>query len=301
MPNIEIQPTTIKTMAVADLVFRDDLYPRLQKDAATIQRYADVLALLPPIEINQKNEVIDGWNRSLAHRKAGKLTINAFVTPTAGDSELLEFAIERNARHGLQLSQEDKREVAQRIYSGTPMEERGAKKQRLAHLLSVDLTTVQKWLSKTDGDDKERRDVTAFNLWLACHTQEEIAARLGISHQAVAKLPFLQPDGNFRFVAKVGQLREIEDPVNKLPAPVEFGRRLTNSFAGEQISRRWENFPGAWRISYRYENRRTIRSTERFWCGRFSSVSSGASLDVGLETVRYRLIPDCFSVRWSIN
>ena len=180
MPNIEIQPTTIKTMAVADLVFRDDLYPRLQKDAATIQRYADVLALLPPIEINQKNEVIDGWNRSLAHRKAGKLTINAFVTPTAGDSELLGFAIERNARHGLQLSQEDKREVAQRIYSGTPMEERGAKKQRLAHLLSVDLTTVQKWLSKTDGDDKERRDVTAFNLWLACHfyNQTEISVSL---------------------------------------------------------------------------------------------------------------------------
>ncbi len=41
---------------------------------------------------------------------------------------------------------------------------------------------------------------------MACYTREEIGEAVGVSHQAVAKV--LQPNEPFRFVAKVGQLRE---------------------------------------------------------------------------------------------
>ena len=36
-------------------------------------------------------------------------------------------------------------------------------------------------LSRTLKEEKERKKETAFNLWLACHTQEEIAAAVEVS------------------------------------------------------------------------------------------------------------------------
>ena len=43
-----------------------------------------------------------------------------------------------------------------------------------------------KWLSRTLKEELERKKETAFKLWLACHTQEEIAAAVDMTQQAVA-------------------------------------------------------------------------------------------------------------------
>jgi|SRR5579863_3197147 len=108
-----------KTIKVADVVFRDDLYPRIETSPTTVQKYAEDLEVLPPIEVNQHNELIDGWHRWTAHKKAKADTIRATVTKTVNDAEFLELAIERNALHGLQLSQADKRNMARQIYHAT--------------------------------------------------------------------------------------------------------------------------------------------------------------------------------------
>jgi len=50
----------IKEIAVSEVVFREDLYPRLETSALTVQKYAEDLDVLPPIEVNQHNELIDG-------------------------------------------------------------------------------------------------------------------------------------------------------------------------------------------------------------------------------------------------
>ena len=164
-----------ETIAVEAVIFRADLYPRIETSATTVQKYAEDLGVLPPIEVNQHNELIDGWHRWTAHKKAGAETIAVVVTPTTSDAALLELAIERNASHGLQLSQEDKRDMARRIYHATAERERDAKKKHLANILSVSERTVREWLSRIDKDTKEARDKRIFDLWLACWTQEEIA------------------------------------------------------------------------------------------------------------------------------
>lgn len=174
-------------LAVSAVIFREDLYPRIKHDPLTVQKYAEDLDVLPPIEINQRNELIDGWHRWTAHKKAEVASIRAIVTETGSDGHLLELAIERNASHGLQLSQDDKRDMARRIYHQTPEREREAKKTHLARVLSVSERTVRGWLSRIDKDAKEARDRRIFDLWLACHTQEEIAATVGISQGEVAK------------------------------------------------------------------------------------------------------------------
>lgn len=169
------------TVAVAAIVFREDLYPRIETSPTTVQKYAEDLDVLPPIEVNQHHELIDGWHRWMAHRKAKADTIRIQLTTTSSDGELLEFAIARNATHGLQLSQDDKRDMARRIYGITPERERDAAKKRLAGILSVSERTIREWLSRIDKDAKEARDRKIFDLWLACWTQQEIATEVGAS------------------------------------------------------------------------------------------------------------------------
>ena len=50
-------------IAVSDVTWREDLYPRIERDPVLVQRYAENLDMMPPIEINQHNILIDGWHR----------------------------------------------------------------------------------------------------------------------------------------------------------------------------------------------------------------------------------------------
>lgn len=177
-----------RIIKTAEVVFREDLYPRIETSAATVQKYAEDLSVLPPIEINQNNELIDGWNRWTAHKKKNAETIHAIITETKNDAELLELAIERNAKHGHQLSRADKTEMARKIYRITPQEERGAKKQRLSEILSMSYDTINRWLSRIDKDDREARDAAVQNLWLQCQTADQIAKALGMPSSTVEDL-----------------------------------------------------------------------------------------------------------------
>ena len=178
----------ISEIAVAAVVYRQDCYPRIRTSAETVQKYAEDLSVLPPIEVNQRGELIDGWHRWTAHKKMQAATIRVIVTRTTGDAELLELAIERNATHGLQLSQEDKKDMARRIYHSTPERERDGKKKRLVQILSVSDRTVRDWLSRIDKDTKAARDRRIFDLWMACHTQEEIAEREDCDQKTVTNI-----------------------------------------------------------------------------------------------------------------
>lgn len=173
---------------VESVVFRDDLYPRIETSAPTVQKYAEDLSVLPPIEVNQHNELIDGWHRWTAHKKAKAETLLATVTETASDAKFLELAIERNAAHGLQLSQRDKQDMARRIYHVTPERERDAKKKQLAKILSVSERTVRNWLSRIDKDAEAERKRRIFDLWLSCHTQQEIADAVNLERSTVANM-----------------------------------------------------------------------------------------------------------------
>lgn len=173
---------------VDEIIFREDLYPRIKKDPITVQKYAETIDILPPIEINQRNELIDGWHRWTAYKKKEIEEILVTITETQSDIELLELAIERNSKYGLQLSQEDKKDKARQIYHVTPERERDEKKKHLAKILSVSERTIRDWLSRIDKDAKAARNKRIFNLWMACYTQEEIAEREEIHKDTVSEI-----------------------------------------------------------------------------------------------------------------
>jgi ParB-like chromosome segregation protein Spo0J len=177
------QPNSTITVPLSDVVYREDLYPRIKSDAATIQRYADNLDVLPPIELNQHGILIDGYHRWTAHKTAKADTIRAFITETASEVELYALAIERNSAHGLQMNDADKRTVAIRLYaSGT-----GLDKQQIAHVLSVSARSVNSYLSDIDKQLREERKQRIFDMWLSGDTASEIAEAVGVEEMTVSR------------------------------------------------------------------------------------------------------------------
>ena len=74
------QATDVREIKVENVIFRDDLYPRIETSATTVQKYAEDLSVLPPIEINQDNKLIDGWHRWTAHKKTKADTVAVIRT-----------------------------------------------------------------------------------------------------------------------------------------------------------------------------------------------------------------------------
>ncbi len=172
------------TLNTADVVYREDLYPRIKPDPATIQRYAENIEVLPPIEVNQHNILIDGFHRWTAHRKAEAQTIKATVTTTASEAELYALAIERNAAHGLQMNEADKRSSAIRLYgAGT-----GLDKNKIAAVLSVSIRSINSYLNDVDKQVRAERKQKVFDSWLACYSQDEIADSSSIAKATVNQI-----------------------------------------------------------------------------------------------------------------
>ena len=169
---------------VEDIVWREDLYPRFEPNAGIIQQYAESLDVLPPVEVNQHNELIDGYHRWIAHKKANAETIAVMVTRTASDNEFLRLAIRRNASHGLQLNNEEKRSLVLKMYIGNP-KDKAEEKAEFAELFSVSESTIARWTSRRDKDLKDERNKKIADMWLACYTEVEIAEAVGVAQQTV--------------------------------------------------------------------------------------------------------------------
>lgn len=176
---------------ISDINIREDLYPRLKKDPVLAQKYAENISVLPAIEINQHGDLIDGWHRLTAYRTAGETEIPVIITETSSDVETLKLAIMRNASHGKQLNEEDKKGMALRLFNGG---EGIGDKNELAVILSVSVKTIGRYLEYVEKRLKEDRETKIKELWMACSTEEEIAGAVGIAQQTINDKLKLLPD-----------------------------------------------------------------------------------------------------------
>jgi hypothetical protein len=178
----------VMEMQVSEVVFREDLYPRLKHSQEKAQEYSENLEQLPPIEVNQHNELIDGFHRWTGHKLKNAEFIKAVVTKTNSDNHLLLLAIERNASHGLQMSMKDKQKMAQRFYLdesswatfSTTASDRAAAKRELCLMLKVSPTILSGWLSDIDQKFREERREKIREMYLRCYTAEEIGESIGL-------------------------------------------------------------------------------------------------------------------------
>lgn len=175
-----IPMNTIQSVPVASIVFREDLYPRIKTNPEVVQRYADALEHLPPIEVNQHRELIDGWHRWTAHKKALSSDIKIIITETTSDEMLLKFAIIANAKHGQQLSMDDKAKMAQRLFLA-----KQATEAELIDMLSVSRSSLGRWLKNIKDALREEENAKILDMWFACCTHDEIADEVGLPRKTV--------------------------------------------------------------------------------------------------------------------
>lgn len=163
-------------MRTSDVVYRKDLYPRDFHFPELVQKYALNIEMLPAIEVNQHNILIDGWHRWTAHRQEEIEDIKCFVTETSSERELLRLSCERNNTGVKELSESSKRNMAIRLYdSGL-----GFPKDVIAKTLSVTQRSVTSYLTDIDKGLRKKRKQKIFDMYLACYTQDEIAKEVGI-------------------------------------------------------------------------------------------------------------------------
>ena len=120
--------------------------------------------------------------------------------------------------------------------------DREDKKKELARVLSVSPRTVQSWVSGIDKDAKAERQEKAFKLWLACHTQEEIAEAVNVTQQTVSNwIDDFTNIGNLPEICKVSALSQgFEAPlynVWKWPHHTDYGQDRQNACAVNVVRR----------------------------------------------------------------
>ena len=98
-------------------------------------------------------------------------------------------------------------------------------------MLSISERTVRNWLKRIDKDAKEARNKRIFDMWLACHTQQEIADAEGIRWPAVDNIEEdLLP---LAILPKVAKLTPITPPTSP---------RLFTTYGSNRRRRRAESF-----------------------------------------------------------
>jgi hypothetical protein len=150
-------------MAVDDVTFVKELYPRLKPNDAAIERYRAAIDLLPPIAVARGRILVDGFHRWQAYRREGIAEIPAIDLGALSDIEIKKESYRRNKAHGHQLEASDKKRGADDLYrSGiTDMDE-------LCDLLGITPATAETYLRDAKRDEKRQQQERALDLFLDC-------------------------------------------------------------------------------------------------------------------------------------
>jgi DNA modification methylase len=177
--------TKIKT---ADVRFVKELYPRLKPSEQVIERYRDAIANLPPIVIARGGLLVDGFHRWQAHIREGVEEIEVIDLGDIADAEIVRESIRRNASHGEQLSQADKKHLAGHLWTLFAAMRTGERITEIADLLSVDQRTTERWTKDARDIEKDAVQNRAYDLWLDCHSQRAIAKAISDEYPAFAEI-----------------------------------------------------------------------------------------------------------------
>jgi transposase len=152
----------MQSVTIADIQVPKELYPRsFQPQEKDVQHLIGVE--FPPIVVAtvtnpdaddlsmaEATILVDGAHRMLAAELQGETTIEAEVLVLTAEDVLYE-AIERNAKHGKQLSMKDKQKAAKKLASD------GVQIGDLVRLFAVGERTVSRWVSE-EKEAKKLRD-----------------------------------------------------------------------------------------------------------------------------------------------
>jgi DNA modification methylase len=170
---------TAAVIPIDSVRFVKELYPRLREDDATIERYRDAVDQLPPIVVARGGILVDGFHRLQAHKREGRTEIAAEDLGDLTDTEIFNESIRRNASHGHQLSRKDKQNLAGKLWQTLAHLPNAERTAEIAKTLAVSDRAVQGWTKDARKFEKEQQQAQAWDAWLDCKTEHEIADGIG--------------------------------------------------------------------------------------------------------------------------
>lgn len=175
--------TKIETVAIEDVEFDQDVYPRFEVNEDAVKRYRQVLDELPPITLAADMRLIDGYHRLRAHRVEGESEIDAEVLDIDADAEVFGEAARRNSTHGQQLSTDEKAEVAQQLYQMN-----GHTQADVAEIVAMSTGWVSNKTRKVRQKERDERRQQSYELYLNYvdyPTQADVGDELDIAQDTV--------------------------------------------------------------------------------------------------------------------
>jgi hypothetical protein len=169
--------------------FDQSVYPRKTHDPALVQKYVECLDEIEAkhnfMSVSEDMTLLDGRHRHLAYLKRYEgnghaAEVDVFVYPVVEDEDKLSTSIELNNDHGWQLSDKDKARCAEDLYIRFhwPLD-------KIAVKVSAAKRRVLEWTKDLREQEEKRQNEAIFDLYLSCHTEDEIAEATGISRQTV--------------------------------------------------------------------------------------------------------------------
>ncbi|NBC46722.1 MAG: hypothetical protein GVY22_01765 [Gammaproteobacteria bacterium] len=215
------------TVPYSSIQFDEGLYPRVNgHDPEVVQTYArdmeQIEAARKYISINADGVLLDGRHRHLAYKKCadGATDFDVTVWRYGISSPLESFRLACHLQdRGKALTNDDRQASAKRLYA------LGDQAQKdIAAALGVSAATVSNWLSRTIKEEKERKKAKAYEMWLACATQDEIATATEVAAGTVAnwEKEFLKnsTDGELRnwngFEPPIYNVWKLQNKTNKV-------------------------------------------------------------------------------------
>lgn len=214
----------IITINITDIVFDKKYYTRTESQSpAKVQEYAQSIAegMFPPILINQENILLDGWHRWMASKEVGIETVEAEVLDTSelllasGEKDLHTIrrkAARSNARCGHPPTENEIKKQIRDEYRAKmddlDQQGRAALKSEMASDYSRSIKYVREATKQIDKSLKIELRETAFTMWMACYTHQEIADGIGFSRQAVGEFVETLQDAKNEPGAENGKLAE---------------------------------------------------------------------------------------------
>jgi transcriptional regulator with XRE-family HTH domain len=179
------QTKTTTELDINDVEFDGTVYPRFEVNEDAVDRYRQVIDELPAIIVSEGHRLIDGYHRLKAHRVEGKSTIEAKVLPISDDGEVFAEAARRNSTHGQQLTTDEKKTVARRLYKQADFTQ-----SEIAEKVSMSAGWVSDKTRDIRQEERDERRQQSYELYLdyaEYPTESDVADELDVDRSTVNK------------------------------------------------------------------------------------------------------------------